>query len=210
MNYTESKSDGWQKNSDALIQDEIKKRRIISVGAAAAIALLIAETFVAAQTPSPDTETKVAENVRRAPGAASTEKKTVSAARTSSEALDVVPARSTLTTRIGVQAGDPLTLSLDDAIRRALENNNDIEIARDDVRFQEMQIRSLRGAFDPIFTVTPTYNRNSITGQRATSDFNVNSGFRSYCGQPAAITICFSTTDERKMRFPKHRSATVR
>lgn len=154
-----------------------KKRRIISVGAAAAIALLIAETFVAAQTPSPDTETKVAENVRRAPGAASTEKKTVSAARTSSEALDVVPARSTLTTRIGVQAGAPLTLSLDDAIRRALENNNDIEIARDDVRFQEMQIRSLRGAFDPIFTVTPTYNRNSITGQRATSDFNVNSGF---------------------------------
>lgn len=83
---------------------------------------------------------------------------------------------STSMTRIGIQSGDPLPLSLEDAIRRALENNNDIEISRDDVRFQEMQVLSLRGSYDPVFTVTPTYDRNSITGQRATNDFNVNSG----------------------------------
>ena len=36
--------------------------------------------------------------------------------------------------RVGVQGDDVLTLSLNDAIRRALENNSDIEVARGDVR----------------------------------------------------------------------------
>src|SRR5687768_13116513 len=54
------------------------------------------------------------------------------------------PARSrpdmTLTTRVGIQSGQPVSLSLDEAIRKALSNNNTIEITRDDVRFQETQI----------------------------------------------------------------------
>src|SRR6478735_4908162 len=37
-------------------------------------------------------------------------------------------------TRVGVQQAQPLPLSLQEAIRRALENNNDIEISRGDVR----------------------------------------------------------------------------
>src|SRR5688572_9461072 len=40
-------------------------------------------------------------------------------------------------TRLGVTSDNMLTLSLTDAVKRALENNNDIEIARDDVRFAE-------------------------------------------------------------------------
>lgn len=60
--------------------------------------------------------------------------------------------------RLGV-TGATLPLSLNDAIRRALENNNDIAVARDDVRFAETQLRALEGIFDPIFAITPTYDK---------------------------------------------------
>jgi hypothetical protein len=50
--------------------------------------------------------------------------------------------------RVGVQATDPLSLTLNDAIRKALEGNNSIEISRDDVRFQETTLRSLLGVYD--------------------------------------------------------------
>ena len=60
--------------------------------------------------------------------------------------------------RVGV-GSDSITLSMNDAIKRALENNNDIEVARDDVRFAETQLRSLEGIFDPVFAITPTYDK---------------------------------------------------
>ncbi len=50
---------------------------------------------------------------------------------------------------------DALTLTLNEAIRRALENNNDIEIARADVRLAEQTLNALNGVFDPVFTYTP-------------------------------------------------------
>lgn len=78
--------------------------------------------------------------------------------------------------RVGVASAQPLSLSLDEAIRKALANNNTIEITRDDVRFQETQIRSILGFFDPVFTITPTYTHNSTTGSvSGTNDFNLNS-----------------------------------
>ncbi|MBA2621130.1 MAG: TolC family protein [Acidobacteria bacterium] len=79
--------------------------------------------------------------------------------------------------RVGVQSGQTLPLSLNEAIRKALENNNDIEVARTDVRFQETQLRSLLGTYDLFFGVTPTYSRNSSTGSKATNDFRLNAGF---------------------------------
>ncbi len=60
--------------------------------------------------------------------------------------------------RLGV-SGEALPLSLNDAIKKALENNNDIEVARDDVKFAETQLRSLEGIFDPVFAITPTYDK---------------------------------------------------
>ena len=80
-------------------------------------------------------------------------------------------------TRVGVQTAQPLPLSLQEAIRRALENNNEIEVSRGDVRFQETQVRSLLGAYDPVFTVQPNFTRNNTTGSAATNDFRVNSNF---------------------------------
>jgi len=62
-------------------------------------------------------------------------------------------------TRIGIVSSNIITLSLNDAIRKALQNNNDIEIARDDVRIAEYGLQSLYGFYDPVFSVTPTYDK---------------------------------------------------
>ncbi len=91
-----------------------------------------------------------------------------------------VAAVSPVISRIGVDPSQTMTLSLADAIRRSLENNNTIESARNDVQINETTLRSLEGIYDPIFTVTPTYTRN--TGARnssgqSTNDFSLNLGF---------------------------------
>ncbi len=91
------------------------------------------------------------------------------------------PTRSSdvnLLARLGVQNAVTVPLSIADAIERALQNNNTVEITRDDVRFQATQIRAIRGAYDPVFTISPTYTRNSNTGSAATNDFNVNSSMQ--------------------------------
>ena len=62
-------------------------------------------------------------------------------------------------TRLGVTSDNVLTMSLNDAVRKALQNNNEIEVARDDVRFAETQLRSLEGIYDPIFSLTPTIDK---------------------------------------------------
>lgn len=68
-------------------------------------------------------------------------------------------------TRLGVTSDNTVTLTLNEAIRRALENNNDIEIARDDVRFAETQLRSLQGFYEPIFSVTPQIDKRTTPQQ---------------------------------------------
>jgi outer membrane protein len=113
---------------------------------------------------------KNAGDIRTADDTEATEKKAATAAPSSTNRQ--------LTTRVGVFVTEPISLSLDDAIQKALANNNDIEVSRDDVRFQETSVRSLQGFYDPVFTVTPNYNRNSTTGSSATNDFSVNSDIR--------------------------------
>jgi len=77
-------------------------------------------------------------------------------------------------TRLGV-TGDMVTLSLNDAVKRALENNNDIEMARDDVRIAETQLRSLEGIYQPIFSVTPQIDKR-ITPQQSSLGGSGRSG----------------------------------
>jgi HAE1 family hydrophobic/amphiphilic exporter-1 len=77
-------------------------------------------------------------------------------------------------TRVGVQTAQPLPLTLGDAIRKALEANNTIEVSRGDVRFQDTVVQSNLGIYDPVFTVSPTLTQNSSTGSTATHDFHVN------------------------------------
>lgn len=68
--------------------------------------------------------------------------------------------------RVGIISSNILSLSLNDAIRKALQNNNDIEIARDDVRIAEYQLRALYGVYDPLFSITPQIIHN-ITPQQS-------------------------------------------
>lgn len=88
--------------------------------------------------------------------------------------------------RLGI-GSETLQLSLNDAIKRALENNNDIEVARDDVRFAETQLRALEGVFDPVFSITPQYDKRispqqsslgggSQTGTTSTTTLSWNPG----------------------------------
>ncbi len=67
--------------------------------------------------------------------------------------------------RLGVVSSNTLALTLNDAIKKALENNNDIEVARDDVRFAETELRSLEGVYDPIFGITPQIDKRIIPVQ---------------------------------------------
>lgn len=60
-------------------------------------------------------------------------------------------------TRVGVEGGE-LTLTLNEAIRRALENNNDIEVSRGTVRLAESSLRSFEGVYDPLISFTPQFN----------------------------------------------------
>ncbi len=60
--------------------------------------------------------------------------------------------------RIGVDNQQTTSLTLDEAIRKALENNNDIEVSRQSVRIAESSLRSLLGFYDPVFNISPSYN----------------------------------------------------
>ncbi|CAN5620883.1 hypothetical protein BH20ACI4_BH20ACI4_31100 [soil metagenome] len=103
--------------------------------------------------------------------------------------------------RIGVQTDQSIPLSLNDAIRKSLENNNSIEISRTDVRFQETRLRSLLGTYDPVFSFTPTYTRNSTTGSTATNDFVVNSNFSQFIRPGGGNYQVFFNNSRTENRF---------
>jgi outer membrane protein TolC len=82
---------------------------------------------------------------------------------------------STILVRAGIDSSNALTFSLNDAIKKALENNNDVEIAKNDVKIAENQLRSIRGFYDPGFNLSPTFSRSSSTGSSASNDFRFDS-----------------------------------
>jgi HAE1 family hydrophobic/amphiphilic exporter-1 len=57
--------------------------------------------------------------------------------------------------RLGVSNDRVVPLTLDAAVRLALENNNDIEIARGDVRRTESSLLSFEAVYDPVFSFNP-------------------------------------------------------
>ena len=96
--------------------------------------------------------------------------------------------------RAGVNQTQTLTLTLDEAVRRALENNNNIEVARDDVRYQEQQLRSLEGFYDLTLNVAPTFSRSATNGQEGSNDFTLNAGiFRPIRQGGGTINTFFNT-----------------
>src|SRR5215204_6431711 len=110
--------------------------------------------------------------------------------------------------RVGVIGTDALSLTLNEAIRRALENNNDIEIARADVRLAEQTLNALSGVFDPVFTYTPEYNSSvrpvtnvfggaGVGGTISTTDFNNDASVTKQFGKGGGnFTYFFNNTRE--------------
>jgi outer membrane protein TolC len=106
-----------------------------------------------AQTPSPSPSPTPTEQVGPGPTGAATDTNVPTPNYPVQQTRPVPPLPDL--TRLGVSGGNPVSLSMNDAIRRALENNNDIKVARDDVLINETTLRSLLGVFDPVFTFTP-------------------------------------------------------
>ena len=61
--------------------------------------------------------------------------------------------------RVGVDLNQQRPLSLREALAMALENNKDIEVARENVRIAEFDYRGAQGVYDPRFTTQAFYER---------------------------------------------------
>jgi outer membrane protein TolC len=61
--------------------------------------------------------------------------------------------------RVGVDVSDQTPLTLNDAIRLALKNSNDIDESRIDVQIAEYNLKSARGIYDPLFSSENYYER---------------------------------------------------
>ena len=61
--------------------------------------------------------------------------------------------------RVGIDVNRQQPLSLREALAMALENNKDIEVARQNVRIAEFDLRGAKGAYDPRVTTTAFYER---------------------------------------------------
>jgi outer membrane protein TolC len=108
--------------------------------------------------------------------------------------------------RVGVDVADQVPLSLNDAIRLALRNSNDIDQSRIDVQIAEYNLRGARGVYDPIISsenyferaTTPTSSAiggggasGSVTQQDVTGSARLG-GFTPWGG--GAYQLDFSST----------------
>jgi len=90
--------------------------------------------------------------------------------------------------RVGVDMLDQRSLTLNDAIRLALENNNDIEVTRHNVKSAEFDLKAARGYYQPRLTGTTSYERATTpnvsifsTNQKTTQgSFVGNAGVTGY------------------------------
>lgn len=64
--------------------------------------------------------------------------------------------------RVGVDEGEALPLTLNEAIHLALENNNDIRASRIDVEMAEQDLTASRGTYDPKLFSESYFERTSI------------------------------------------------
>ncbi|HEX8846864.1 MAG TPA: TolC family protein [Pyrinomonadaceae bacterium] len=102
------------------------------------------------------------------------------AGRTEPNSLASRPAETPLTSlpsmaRAGVDVDKTLPLTLNEAVRLALENNNDIDVARQVVGLAESSLRSLQGVYEPVFRATPEF-RSSTSPQESSLGGSDKSG----------------------------------
>jgi outer membrane protein len=75
----------------------------------------------------------------------------------------IIPARPTPNAeRVGVEQMNQMSLQLDEAITLALQNNNNIDTSRLNVRIAEFNLKAARGVYDPLFASETFYQRATI------------------------------------------------
>lgn len=91
--------------------------------------------------------------------------------------------------RVGVDMLDQRSLTLNEAITLALENNNDIEVTRKNVRIAEFDLRAARGVYQPRLTGQTYYERATVpnisffspeSDSVTSNSFGGNAGVRAY------------------------------
>ena len=77
-----------------------------------------------------------------------------------------VAAALSIASAASAQQAEPLRLTLDDAVRRALDNNPDLAVVRLDTEVQTARVDESRTAFTPVFSTTlgrsSTVDRKSV------------------------------------------------
>lgn len=63
--------------------------------------------------------------------------------------------------RVGVDVSDQVPITLTEAIRLALENNNNIDASRNDVKVAEFNLTAARGVYDPLVSSESYYERKT-------------------------------------------------
>jgi HAE1 family hydrophobic/amphiphilic exporter-1 len=110
--------------------------------------------------------------------------------------------------RVGVDVTNQLPISLQDAIRLALENNNDIETSRKNVEIAEFNLKAADGVYDPNFfsenfyerRTTPTASliggavNGAVTLSTLSGNFGV-SGFSRFAGGSYSVSFSSSRTN---------------
>ena len=107
--------------------------------------LVVATTTALAQDPSPT------------PGVSAPQSMQVPAVAVDYRADTKSPMPSL--TRVGVDTNDQQPMSLRDAIAMALQNNKDIEVARDNVKIAEFDLLTVHGAYDPRLSAQSYFER---------------------------------------------------
>lgn len=95
--------------------------------------------------------------------------------------------------RVGVEADRQQPLTLQEALSMALANNKDIEVARQNVRIAEFDLKGSRGAYDPQFTSNLTLENLSTpaanlfiagpNGALSTSDYTADARLEGQSGK---------------------------
>jgi HAE1 family hydrophobic/amphiphilic exporter-1 len=107
--------------------------------------------------------------------------------------------------RVGVDMTDQLSLTLNEAITMALENNKDIEVTRKNVKIAEYDLQAARGVYEPRFTGQTYYERSTVpnvsifsTNKTQTQgSFVGNAGFQAYV--PKFGTILNATANNTRL-----------
>src|SRR5688572_6343236 len=91
--------------------------------------------------------------------------------------------------RVGVDMADQRSLTLNEAITLALENNKDIEVTRKNVKIAEFDLLAARGVYEPRFRGQTYYERATVPNisfftpdddKVTTSSFVGNAAFTAY------------------------------